>query len=99
MRYILVFILFIFTGCNNVQDKIQNSIQTDNAKHIKHNYKELVELLLEYKKKLDKRNPKGYSPQLNTLLKKSINTNSDDITLYVQNTHPLKNSVGRNPCP
>lgn len=90
MKYLLILILLIFTGCNNVQDKIKNTIQTENAKHIKNNYKEMVELLLEYKLKLDKRNPKGFSNQLNYLLQKNIRENTDEINLYINNSIPLK---------
>ncbi len=90
MKYLLILILLIFTGCNNVQDKIKNTIQTENAKHIKNNYKEMVELLLEYKSKLDKRNPKGFSNQLNYLLQKNIRENIDEINLYINNSIPLK---------
>jgi hypothetical protein len=80
----------IFTGCNNVQDKIRNTVQTENAKHIRNNYKALVELLLEYKVKLDKRNPKAFSNQINQLLQKNIQENTDEINLYVDNSIPLK---------
>jgi hypothetical protein len=90
MRYPFVLILFVFTGCSNVQDKLENTIQSENAKDIKTNYKELVELLLEYKIKLDKRNPQAYSSQLNQILTNSIKNNSDDITLYVDNSVALK---------
>ena len=90
MKYLLILIILIFTGCNNVQEKIKNTIQSENAKHIKINYKELVELLLEYKIKLDKRNPKGFSTQLNELLTKSVQNNSDDVSLYVNTSIPLK---------
>jgi hypothetical protein len=90
MKYLLILILLVFTGCNNVQDKLRNSVQTENAKHIRNNYKALVELLLEYKVKLDKRNPKAYSSQLNNLLRKNINENTDEINLYVNNSIPLK---------
>lgn len=90
MKYLLILILLVFTGCNNVQDKIRNSVQTENAKHVRNNYKALVELLLEYKVKLDKRNPKAYSAQLNNLLRKNIQENTDEINLYVDNSIPLK---------
>jgi len=90
MKYLLILILLVFTGCNNVQDKLRNSVQTENAKHIRNNYKALVELLLEYKVKLDKRNPKAYSSQLNNLLRKNIAENTDEINLYVDNSIPLK---------
>ena len=50
----------------------------------------MVELLLEYKSKLDKRNPKGFSSQLNYLLQKNIRENTDEINLYINNSIPLK---------
>ncbi len=89
MKYLLILILLIFTGCNNVQEKIKNTIQTENAKHIRNNYKAVAELLLEYKVKLDKRNPKSFNNQFNTLLKKNIYDNTDDITLYINGEKPL----------
>lgn len=93
MKYLFVCFLLLFTGCNGVQEKIKNTIQTENAKHIRNNYKEIMELLVEYKIKLDKRNPKGYSKQLHELLKKSIRENNDEIVLYVQNATPLHGYV------
>jgi len=86
MKYLLIVILLVFTGCNNIQDKVRNSIQTENAKHIRNHYKALVKLLLEYKVKLDKRNPKAFTPQFNNLLKKNIGNNTDEINLYPNNT-------------
>lgn len=90
MKYLLIVLVFVFTGCTNVQEKIKNTIQTENAKHIKNNYKAAVELLLEYKVKLDKRNPKAYSSQLNNLLQKNIRNSTDEINLYVDSSIPLK---------
>lgn len=89
MKYLLILILLIFTGCNNAQEKIRNSIQTENAKHIRNHYKSLVKLLLEYKVKLDKRNPKAYSLQFNNLLKKNIKDNTNEINLSFNNGVPL----------
>lgn len=85
MRYLLILILLVFSGCGNIQEKVQNSIQSENAKHIKKNYDELVKLLLEYKIKLDKRNPQSYSFQLDNALKKSIKENTNKLALYVEN--------------
>ena len=62
---IIFFILSIllFTGCANLQPKVQEFFQTDNVTHIQKDYKEIVKLLTQYKRKLDLRNPQSYNKQ------------------------------------
>lgn len=90
MKYLFIVILFLFTGCSNIQEKIKNTIQSENATHIRDNYKELTQLLLEYKVKLDKRNPKAFSKNLNQIFKENIRNNTDKMHLYIHSSIPLK---------
>ena len=77
MKYLLLLIVLIFTSCSNLQEKVRNSVQSENAKQIRNDYEEIVKLLSLYKTKLNKRNPKNYSLSLDRLLTQNIRLNYD----------------------
>lgn len=83
MRYIyLVLAVFFITGCSNSSNlEVSSFLQTQNAKLIKQHYKDINKLLLEYKTKLDIRNPNSYDKNLDKHLKKNIQK-SNNINLY-----------------
>lgn len=85
--FLTVVILFV-TSCSNSssQVNVSNYLQTQNAKLIKEHYSEILKLLLEYKIKLDKRNPNSYNKKLVHFLNKNIEL-SNNISLYSKN-HP-----------
>jgi hypothetical protein len=82
MKYLLVLIVLFFTSCSNIQEKVRNAVQSENAKQIRNDYKEIVKLLSLYKTKLDKRNPQQYSNNVTNLIKKEINNNQNTISLF-----------------
>jgi len=82
MKYLLISIVLLFTSCGNIQEKIRNSIQSENAKQIRNDYKEIIKLLSLYKIKLDKRNPQNYDSSVIKLLKEDIKDNKDTINLF-----------------
>ncbi|MDC0932910.1 hypothetical protein OAR97_03600 [Arcobacteraceae bacterium] len=82
MKYLLILIVLFFTSCSNIQDKIKNAVQSENAKQIRNDYQEIVQLLSLYKTKLDKRNPKNYNNNLTSLLRKNILDNKNTINLF-----------------
>ncbi|AXH11658.1 hypothetical protein [Halarcobacter bivalviorum] len=60
---IILFTLF-FTGCMPKQDDVKNVFQSDSANIIKRDYQKSQKLLISFKQKLDKRNPKAYDKAL-----------------------------------
>jgi hypothetical protein len=77
----LLLFLILFTGCSSSKIDITDMLQTQNAKHIKNHYRSITSLLLEYKTKIDKRNPQNYDRSLDNLLRKNIKR-SNNITLH-----------------
>jgi len=90
MKYLLILIVLFFTSCSNIQDKVRNTVQSDNAKQMRNDYKEIIKLLSLYKTKLDKRNPKNHSLMLDRLLKENISYNKNTINLQINNKYSLK---------
>jgi hypothetical protein len=88
MKYLLILIVLFFTSCNSIQEKVKNTLQSENAKQITNDYHEIIKLLTIYKIKLDKRNPKSYGLGLGGLLRENISKNTNTINLIMasQNT-------------
>ena len=82
MKYLLICLVLLFTSCGNIQEKVRNTFQTENAKEIRNNYQKIIKLLSLYKSKLDKRNPKNYSIVLDRMLKENIFNNENTINLF-----------------
>lgn len=90
MKYLLILIVLFFTSCVNFQEKVRNTVQSENAKQIRNDYKEIINLLSLYKEKLDKRNPQNYSLSLDRLLKENILQNKNTIHLAIDNSNTIK---------
>jgi len=82
--------VLFFTSCGNLQEKVRNTVQSENAIQIRNDYEEIVKLLSLYKIKLDKRNPKNYSLSLDRLLKENILKNKNTINLAINNSNTSK---------
>jgi len=82
--------VLFFTSCSNIQEKVRNAVQSENAKQIRNDYKDIIQLLSVYKTKLDKRNPKNYSKNINALLQENILANKNTINLF---NHPKEESL------
>jgi hypothetical protein len=81
-KYILPILLILFlTGCANSQNRVQEIFQTDNATQIKHDYLNITSLLLEFKKKLDIRNPNNYEKRMSHYINKDIKNSTNEIYL------------------
>lgn len=92
MKFIwLIIITLFFNACSNSSNiKVSDLLQTENAKHIKNHHKDIISLLLEYKTKLDKRNPKNFDKALDPLLRKNIKE-FNNINLYSKHHKDYKN--------
>ena len=68
-----VFTILLLSGCTNSSPKVKEFFQTDNATHIQNDYKEIISLLIQYKKKLDLRNPQSYDKQFSYHIYNELN--------------------------
>ena len=82
MRIIyLFFIILMFSGCANSTSKVHEFFQTDNATHIQKDYEKIVKLLIQYKKKLDLRNPQNYDKQFSYYIYDELNKSTNYLFL------------------
>ncbi|MEA3553511.1 MAG: hypothetical protein U9R39_03790 [Campylobacterota bacterium] len=93
MKYILIAMLVLFTGCTSSSSGVKKIFQTDDSSYLQTNYSNIVTLILQYKIKLDKRNPSAYNKQLNNQLVKAIKSSQNNIVLYTQESKVLINYV------
>ena len=92
MKYMLIIVLILFTGCVP-SNGVKKIFQTDDSSYLKIHYTNIKELILQYKVKLDKRNPNAYNKQLNKQLVDAINLSKNNIVLYTQDRTTLINYV------
>lgn len=85
---IVVLVLF-FEGCSFSKDNIKSVVQTNSAVEIVKYKNEIVSTLIEYKKKLDVRNPYSYNKILSKDIIKQIEENQDYINI-IQDKKKLK---------
>ena len=82
MRIIyLFFTILLLSGCASSQNKVQEFFQTDNATHIKNDYKNIIKLLIQYKHKLNLRNPQNYNKQFANYMTKEFNDSTNFLHL------------------
>ncbi len=82
-KYITIAIIVILIqGCNQNNITINKLITSNNALHMENNYEEISYLLVQYKQKLDKKNPSSF----NKLWQKEITANmihqTNTVSLY-----------------
>lgn len=86
IRYlVLIFFLLFFSGCLPKQEDVNNILQTNSATIIKNDYKNIQKLLLNFKEKLDKRNPSSYDENLSPRLYKLISELENNFLLKYKN--------------
>ena len=93
MKYILIAMLILFTGCTSSSSGVKKIFQTDDSSYLQTNYSNIVELILQYKVKLDKRNPSAYNKQLNNQLIRAMKSSQNNLVLYTQEKKVLTNYV------
>lgn len=66
-------LLLLFSGCLPKQESVKSVFQTNSAVSIKNDFHEVSDLLIEFKNKIDLRNPKSYSEKrtekINSMIK------------------------------
>ncbi len=109
-KYIGLMVLIIFfQGCGKNDFTLKNLVTTENAIQMKKNYKEIVTLLIKYKTKLDKRNPKLFNKDLEKSIIKDMKNSADisynnfkdneknNYNVYLKNAfNQHKNIINRN---
>ncbi len=78
--FIIVFVL-LFQGCSFTKQNIQSIAQSNSATEISKYKNETIFSLLEYKKKLNLRNPNSYNKTLSKEITNQIQTNQDYINI------------------
>ncbi len=91
-----VFTILLLSGCTNSSPKVKEFFQTDNATHIQNDYKEIISLLIQYKKKLDLRNPQSYDKQFSYYIYNELNRSTNYLFLkqngkYIQDYNKYLN--------
>ena len=89
MKYILLVLYIIFSGCSLNQTSVQKVFQTNNAQSLNSNYSEITKLIIKYKIKLDKRNPKSFNKDISSKIIKNIK-NSTSIVINISKTEELE---------
>ena len=91
MRYLwLILFLLLLNGCSSSSNlHVSDYLQTENAKHIKNYYADIISLLLEYKVKLNKRNPNAYDKALANPILENIKA-SNNINMYSKKHEDFK---------
>ena len=87
--FTIVLFVLLFNGCSFSKESIQSIAQTNSAKEIISYKNEITSSLLEYKKKLDLRNPNSYNKKLSKNIIYQIESNQDYINI-LQNNNKLK---------
>jgi len=86
----LIIVSLFFSSCVPTKDEVKSVFQTNSATSIKNDSKDLLKLLVKFKKKLDKRNPNNFSKKLESKINKTIKTENKKLYLrYKDNV--LKN--------
>lgn len=71
------FFIFFLTGCVNTQDKVQEFLQTDSATQVRNDYKNIIDNLVIFKKKLDMRNPNSFDKNISFSMIRELNSSSN----------------------
>jgi hypothetical protein len=88
----ITILIFLLVGCSSSQNRVEEFFQTDNATQVRRDYFEIIELLLKYKEKLDKRNPQNYDKKQAYYIEKELKNSTN--TLYLAyNGKYLKNYI------
>ena len=77
---------FFFSGCIPKQETVEGVFQTNSANTIKKDYTNIQKLLINFKEKIDKRNPTAYNKNLSVRIYRLINESNNDFFLEFNNT-------------
>ena len=84
--FLLIFLIFFLSACIPKQNDVKSVFQSNAANIIKYDYKRLQKLLLSFKSKLNKRNPKAYDKNLEKKITTLIKNSEKSLYLKYENT-------------
>lgn len=84
ISYIIVSI-FLLTGCANTENKVKEFFQTDSATQVREDYRDILEHLIKFKVKLDKRNPNAYNKKISNKIYHELQVAENEISLTFNN--------------
>ncbi|MDD2384496.1 MAG: hypothetical protein PHN18_09935 [Sulfurospirillaceae bacterium] len=81
-------VLFVLsTGCATHQEKVSEVLQSHGATQVNRDYKSLLSLLVQYKEKLDLRNPSHYSKTQKAYIYNNLQQSRNTIRINYNNTY------------
>jgi hypothetical protein len=90
-NFLLLFLtLFFLQGCSNTQSKLGEFFQTNAATLIEKDYKNITNLIVNFKKKLDARNPNNYDEKQDFYIYDEIRKSNNSLFLSHEGKY-LKN--------
>ncbi len=89
--FFMVILILSFQACSFNSESIKTIAQTNSASQIEEYKSEVLKLLLEYKKKLDLRNPYTFNKKLSANINHQIRTKQNYINI-IENGKKLKSS-------
>lgn len=85
--FFLLVLIQLFTGCVTNQAKVSEVLQSHGATQMNRDYKHLSSLLLQYKEKLDLRNPSQYSKTQKDYIYNDLMQSHNSIRVKYNNTY------------
>ncbi len=82
----LILLLVLFQGCSGKKQAYHSIFKTKDSNNVENNYQQSVKLILEYKEKLNKRNPRAYNKELSTTITDHLKHSEDILYLYTKKT-------------
>jgi hypothetical protein len=88
---IFIVIILLFSGCSSNQNpSVKKLFQTNNATITHLNYKDNIQQLLKYQKKLNLRNPKKYNHKTDQIIYNQIKYSKNNFFLFGNKTKQMK---------
>lgn len=84
--FLTIGLVLLFSSCASVQEDIKSVLQTSKASNIKDDYKTIQNLLIDFKTKLDKRNPNKYSKSYEQKIYRLLRNNNPKFLLNYKNS-------------
>ncbi len=88
--FLITVLISLLTGCIKPEEKMQEFLETDSATQVRQDYKNILESLVLFKTKLDRRNPNEFDKKLSNQIFQEIRSNQNNIKININNTPLIK---------
>lgn len=82
---VVIFILLFTSGCTPKKESVENFFQTQSAVTIKKDYQKIIKYLINFKDKLDKRNPNLYNQDFSHTIYNQMSNYKNNLYLKYNN--------------